>query len=527
MDCTTCQSLLVEYAYDELDDARRDEVTAALARCPECRAELAVLQATRAAFEEPEALELSARRRADVLREARLAADRTTEAAAPWWSALLSPAMLTAATLLVAGTASWWIVRGGADAPAQDVATVATAEEAGGADEIDPHLQSTAQPEHLEEEDEAAIDVPSIADSLREQAAALAEAPSQGAMWDEAPSAEPAPPARSGYLENERLTNAMLPPVEGSNVATGLGGAGIGRSGGAPGFDDLASGRDSGARLDGAASTSGALSQQQAAAAPSRRPAAEPAAPAPASAAPAAPSVGDSSRTRAGEDRSPRAAVETVARNEDSDMAELEDSFADSVADREEAGVAPAADDELAEAAPMPQEMARSADAPTTGGLSGRSASGGAVAAPAPDEATVAAPEEAAAGVAFGETEATTEFAAAAAADPLQAGLDAYDAGDWSRAATLLHAARSQPNVDVGTAVYYEAAALAALGDRTGALSLLEQFDAALAGHLLAGEARRLRDTLQERAPDAANREMLRDNVDLEPADAMQEAEPR
>ncbi|MCB1003028.1 MAG: hypothetical protein KDB35_02470, partial [Acidimicrobiales bacterium] len=111
--------------------------------------------------------------------------------------------------------------------------------------------------------------------------------------------------------------------------------------------------------------------------------------------------------------------------------------------------------------------------------------------------------------------------------DPLQAGLAAYDAGDWARAATLLHAARTQPGVDVGTAVYYEAAALAALGDSAGALSVLEAFDGGLAGHLLAGEARRLRDTLQERARDATNREMLRDNLEFEPADAVQEAEPR
>jgi len=117
MNCETCREHLVDYLYGELDERRRKAVEAALSACPECRAELASLQAIRDGWQRTAEVEPPARMRANILREARLAADPgpSDREAAPWWTVVFQPAFAMAAVAVLGVGASIAVVSTGGD----------------------------------------------------------------------------------------------------------------------------------------------------------------------------------------------------------------------------------------------------------------------------------------------------------------------------------------------------------------------------------------------------------------------------
>ena len=170
MNCETCHSLVMEFAYDELDERMRAEVEAALEKCPECRAELAELRRTAQAFDTIEPLEVPAKLHNDILRAARIAAVEAKPARSKWSAFLASPAFSAALALgiLVGGGAVFYqMTYGGAYAPEANYATetvVASAtDEAAGPmtreeaeQELAEELGPTTEPEPLTQQQAAA-----------------------------------------------------------------------------------------------------------------------------------------------------------------------------------------------------------------------------------------------------------------------------------------------------------------------------------------------------------------------------------
>ncbi len=127
MNCETCQSLLVEYLYGELDAERRAEVDIELANCPACAQELQALRSTSNAFSALEDIEVPARLHADILRGARLHAAEVRPASTPWANLLRHPAFAVSFSVIVLGSAGYlfhWMTFGGTSADLEPAATV-------------------------------------------------------------------------------------------------------------------------------------------------------------------------------------------------------------------------------------------------------------------------------------------------------------------------------------------------------------------------------------------------------------------
>lgn len=241
MNCTTCQSLLVEFVYDELDEETHAAVAAALGDCAECQAELALLRQTMQVFDNIEPLEVPAKLHNDILRVARVAAAEVAPRRS-WWAAFVaSPAFSVAVSgviLVGGGTAFYQLTYGGDEpsyAPSAEVDTVAQAT---------PSDDSVAQGLEADEEIEFA-----------EELAASGTEP------EEEPAAQPAERALEGRHSLDEAGRAIQAQAEAQSVrsssgtaegagsADGAGGAGLGLS------DNVDFGGPTGGSITGASSS--------------------------------------------------------------------------------------------------------------------------------------------------------------------------------------------------------------------------------------------------------------------------------
>ena len=179
MNCETCHSLLMEFAYDELDERTRAEVEAALADCPECRAELALIRQTGRAFDNIEPLEVPAKLHNDMLRAARLAAAESRPARSRWTAFLASPAFSAALSLAIltgGGAVFYQLTYGGADAPEADYGNMTGAS----ASEHDEATNAADEAEELAQELAPAAEPEMVAEPELEEAADLVNDPTEG-----------------------------------------------------------------------------------------------------------------------------------------------------------------------------------------------------------------------------------------------------------------------------------------------------------------------------------------------------------
>ncbi len=312
MDCEACRDRLPEYVAGELDAATRAAVEAALASCPSCRQELALLERMVAEARAIPAPTFDPARRANVLAEARRVAATAAQgpASMPWYR---HPAFLMAAVALFAVGATVWAIQRRAEPPAPDTVSVARADAPELAQEerqppppssssiapSSPSTQSAAAPapspatleqqaaavvpeQELRNED-GAFDPRTAEGEAQEQAPGLAtrttstsSATGRGAL---AEPNEPAarPPARAAAPEAAR-DEARASDIAAALLGDSTVGAGGAALGGSDGDGRAAADAPADAFASSATAPSGGLAPS---AAPAPAPAPSPAAPAP------------------------------------------------------------------------------------------------------------------------------------------------------------------------------------------------------------------------------------------------------
>ncbi len=203
MNCTTCQSLLVEFVYDELDGEKHAAVAAALEHCAECQAELAQLRQTMQVFDKVEALEVPAKLHNDILRSARLAAAEAGPQRSWLASFVASPAFSVAFSgllLLGGGAAFYQLTYGG------------QAEYAPASVEVDS--VATAAPE-AQRPSGAADGEMQFAEELAASAAPVAEASAEDSADNERVVEGRHSLDRAGDIRQAQAENSLRPPTEG------------------------------------------------------------------------------------------------------------------------------------------------------------------------------------------------------------------------------------------------------------------------------------------------------------------------
>ncbi|MCB9532686.1 MAG: hypothetical protein H6700_13035, partial [Myxococcales bacterium] len=120
MNCEDCNQRLLDYAYEELDAPDRAAVEEALARCPQCREELAAIRTTMAAYSQLDALDVPAKLHADIVRSARLAAADARPERSWLGSVLASPVFGVALSVSLLAGGVWMFERLTSRSPALD-----------------------------------------------------------------------------------------------------------------------------------------------------------------------------------------------------------------------------------------------------------------------------------------------------------------------------------------------------------------------------------------------------------------------
>ncbi len=238
VNCETCQSLLVDYAYGELDATEAARVEEALTRCPECVVELAELRSVMSAYERLERPALPTSMRDAILREANAAAatmaaggteERRPAGVLVFLRSPVFGAMAAAALVAVVGA---WMLRsgfsakstgsGGGEAEAVAIAPELNAEAAA----ADPTQPNAAAIERADELATGTAPVHQISDDLLR------------------PPAVPAPavnaPELDAALQEGADRELSAEEVSRDAVSRGTGSRGSGRAGAGRGEDPWA-----------------------------------------------------------------------------------------------------------------------------------------------------------------------------------------------------------------------------------------------------------------------------------------------
>ncbi len=247
MKCEQCKERLVDYLYEEVDEATRAEMDAALEACPDCRAELAALRSTHAAFMTLEPLEMPAKLHNDILRQARVTALERRPKRSPLAAFFAGPAFgLAFSAMLLGGGA--WLFRSVAFEGTTNL-DASTAEMVAAAESVDDRVAQTTSPERTPQDELLDFAASDEAPEDLEEERAEAEAPSAAAVapgrdqdgmleWESelAPEPEPNEPSLEigdGFGAGEVQRQARAPGRSGSNsdIYVGQSGGAVSRSG--------------------------------------------------------------------------------------------------------------------------------------------------------------------------------------------------------------------------------------------------------------------------------------------------------
>lgn len=302
MDCAECQTHLVDYLYEEVDESLRTAIEAELERCDACRAELDALRVTHQAFSSLPPIEVSSRLHQDMLRQARVASVERHAKKSFVATFLASPAFGVAFSTALLGGGVWLFSSVALDgAPGFDGPTHETApiEETSTAvrHEEEEHFDDHLVPNRAVEEERAEAEAPAAADlppTDGNAAAAPTGAAAGGAREGSRSDEVSAPPARErqsrrpaarlqntdGSIANMARPNAPEPEVLSQGPSNDGQGAALGRGYAEDGFADA--GDLYGQRAEGRAGAGGFGSGAAGAPAPPAPAVAAPTAPAPA-----------------------------------------------------------------------------------------------------------------------------------------------------------------------------------------------------------------------------------------------------